>query len=177
MAVLNGLGTLPCESWGGRLGITDTSHEAQSAAEKRPKGSETCCCMAPFLSPWESCYSQPAWDPIRCIGTSRNYMAPEVASWLSDNSLNLKDLRWTHCRSSGIWSYLNIFAISMCTKNYILKSWYILREVVLSGTGFPKACLLKHFVVRFVGKEGLNGQSSLVNTCLYCPSCRDSRCP
>lgn len=94
--------------------------------------------------------------PKRHIANSRNYIAHGGTSWLSVNFLVLKDLGWANYYFSGIWSYLNTVKISVCTKNYILESWYILGEIVPFGTGFPEVCLLKRFVVR-LEKEGLSG--------------------
>ena len=39
-------------------------------------------------------HAQPAWvGSHKHIDTSRNYVLPRGASWLSDNSLDLKDVR------------------------------------------------------------------------------------
>lgn len=72
--------------------------------------------------------------PKRHTVNPRNYIAHGGASWLSVDFPVLKDLGWANYYFSGIWSYLNIFKISVCKKNYILESWYILGKIYLRST-------------------------------------------
>lgn len=138
-------GDCPLKAEEGSLAITGAANEAT-----RPKEKQLSLLSCIFPPVWRFML-HPTW-----VGPQRHVALPELCgSWgwflinrqfpASQNSLHVTK---PTIIISGIWSYLNIFKISICAKTYILKSLYVLGEMVPSGIEFPEVSLLKHFVVR-----------------------------
>ena len=99
----NVLGTLSYESWGRQA----RHHWCGSwSLECRREKAEwqwklLLNCIVPFILRF---MPQPAWvGSHEACDTSGNDTAPEGTPWLSDSSLDLRDLRWTNYYFSGIW--------------------------------------------------------------------------